>query len=247
MATPGSPTPGEAPLFRDHLPEDYAKPDLNPHVRAHMEFGPPVLTATEAHAFKGRWSECFGRSAPLILEIGSGNGFFLTELSETHPENDHLGVEIRYKRVILTAKKLVNAGVTNVRIARYDAWSLTDLFDPGDLHGVWINHPDPWPKERHEKNRLLCRSFLETMAVLIRPGGFLRVKSDTRYNCERVQRFLDQDLDGNPLPRLPFEVVGWSDDVNHGAAPWGKDIETNYQRKFKARGEPVYAIDVVHT
>jgi tRNA (guanine-N7-)-methyltransferase len=240
----GEPAPIR-PRFRDHAPEDFRLPDLNPHLRAHLEAGPPVLTASAAAGFHGRWAEAFGREAPLVVEIGSGNGFFLAELARRNPGWNVLGIEIRYKRVMLTAKKLIAAGVVgHARIARYDAWFLDDLFTDGSVRALWVNHPDPWPKDRHEKNRLLGRPFLEEVARILEPGGLLHVKSDTRYNVERVQTFIDRDLEGAPLPPLPLEVVGTSEDVNTGPAPWGDDIETNYQRKFKARGLPVYGVSV---
>jgi len=236
--------PKERPRFRDHAPEDFPFPDLNPHLKAHLTFGPPVLTATQAAAYYGRWSEAYGREAPLVVEIGAGNGFFLTATAAQHPEWNLLGVEIRYKRIMMIAKKLVAAKADNARICRYDAWYTDDLFTDGSVHGLWVNHPDPWPKDRHEKNRLLTRTFLEEAVRILAPGGFLHVKSDTRYNVDRVATFIDRDLDGNALPPLPLEIVGRSDDVTTGDAPWPDDIETNYQKKFRLKGEPVYAIAV---
>ena len=159
----------------------------------HREYGPPVLTAEQAAPYRDRWAEAFGRKAPLHVEIGSGNGFFLTELARRHPEWNVLGIEIRFKRVVMCAEKLDKAGVTNARIIRYDAWYLDDLFRAGALAGLYVNHPDPWPKTRHEKNRLISRWFLEEAANYLQVGGWLRLKSDYQDNVARVPRLLDSD------------------------------------------------------
>lgn len=239
-----TPQPEETvrPRFQDRLPEDYRNPNANPYVRSHRTYGPPLLPASEAWPYRGRWHEAFGREAPLLLEIGPGNGFFLTELAQRNPDHNVIAIEIRYKRTILCSKKLKAAGVENARVVRYHAAYLDDLFEPGSLAGIWVNHPDPWPKEKHEKNRLISRWFLEDVVSLLKPGGFFHLKSDFFDNVDRVPRLLDSDGEGAPLPRLPLSITGRSDDVITGSAPWPDDIETNYQSKFRKKGEPVYAI-----
>jgi len=229
----------------DRLPEDYRNPDANPFVVAHREYGPTLLPASEAQGCRGRWSERFEREAPLHLEIGSGNGFFLAELARRHPDWNVLGLELRYKRTVLCARKIDTAGLKNALITRYHAAYLDDLFDLGSLAGIYVNHPDPWPKERHEKNRLVSRWFLEDVAALLVPGGWLRIKSDFRDNVDRVSRLLDHGPDDTPLPPLPLRITGRSEDVITTPAPWPDDIETNYQSKFRKRGLPVYAIELV--
>lgn len=255
MAAPGRPTPQgpsastevARPRFADRMPEDYRHPDANPFVSLHREFGPELLTADQAWRFRGRWAQCFGREAELHLEIGSGNGFFLAALAARRPDINLLGIELRYKRTVLCGKKLRQVGAPHARIARYHAAFLDDLFEPGDLSAIYVNHPDPWPKERHEKNRLISRWFLEDVVRFLRPGGALRLKSDHLPNIERAAFLIDHDPEGEPAEPLALEVTGRSDDVVTGPAPWPDDIETNYQRKFKDKGLPVYAIEIVRT
>lgn len=263
MAAPGSPTPPpepptttggrrrmprperpERPRFVDRLPADFSKKDVNPFLIAHRDYGHPLLPASAAWPFRGRWHEAFGRRAPLHVEIGSGNGFFLAALAERHPDWNILGIEIRYKRTVMCAKKIQAAGVSNALITRYDAWYLDDLFEDGAVAGLYVNHPDPWPKARHEKNRLLSRWFLEESCRLLEDGGWLRVKSDYEDNVGRIPRLLAADGEGAPLPRLPLDITGRSEDVITGPAPWADDIETNYQSKFRKRGLPVYGIEL---
>lgn len=244
MAVHGRPTPqapeenGERPRFKDRLPEDYRRPGVNPFVVRHREFGLPLLPASEAQKLRGSWAPHFGRNAPLHLEIGCGNGFFLAGLARAQPDWNVVGIELRYKRTVLCAKKLVENGVTNARIARYHAAYLDDLFQPGELSGIYVNHPDPWPKERHEKNRLISRWFLEDVVRYLKPGGELRLKSDFQPNVDRFAEILE----ANDAPRLPLEIIGTRYDIHVNGTPWDDDIETNYQRKMRNRGMPVHAI-----
>lgn len=254
MAAHGRPTPqgptettetSDRPRFRDTFPGDVGNPKANPYLHTHRTFGLPLIPASDAWPWRDRWDEHFGREAPLHVEIGSGNGFFLTELARRHPDWNLLGIEIRFKRCEMVATKLRRAGVENARIVRYHAAFLDDLFAPGSLSGLYVNHPDPWPKERHEKNRLISRWFLEDVTRLLKPGGWFRLKSDHRPNVDRVEALLAAGPEGEPMPRLPLTITGRSEDVITGPAPWDDDIETNYQSKFRKKGEPVYAIEVV--
>lgn len=214
--------------------EEYIDPDHNPYLNLHRTWGRPVLTSEQAAACRGAWQQEFGRKAPLNVEIGTGNGFFFSGMAESHPDENWLGIEIRFKRVILTAKKLrAEATEANSRICRYDASALADLFIPGEINTLYINHPDPWDKERWAKNRLLGPEFLDKIAILMAPGAELRIKTDHLVNVDAVLKHIDG---------RPFELFARSDDVNGKGAPWDGDIVTNYQRKFFERGLPVYAL-----
>jgi len=244
MAARGRPTPQpvtqERPRFRDRLTPK--RTGVNPYLDLHRAFDERLLPADVAWTLRDRWAEHFQREAPLVLEVGAGNGEFLAELAARNPDTNFVAIELRYKRTVLVAKKLQARGLTNAVIVRYHAAFLDDLFLDGSLAGVWMNHPDPWPKERDEKNRLVSRWFLEDVARLVRPGGFYHLKSDHRPHLDRAEQVLDQGPDGEAAPRLPFEVVGRSEDVTRGPAPWPDDIETLFQSRFRKQGLPVYAV-----
>ncbi len=241
------PTPQTAPQFEDRLPEQYSRPGINQYLTLHRTYGPPLYPASDLPAYKGRWSELFGREAPLHLEIGAGNGAYLAGLAQQHPEWNIIGIEIRYKRTVWCAKKIRAAGLSNAIIGRYHAAYLNDLFTPGSLSGVHVNHPDPWPKDKHEKNRLISRWFLEDLCSLLIPGGRFRLKSDYEPNCERVVELLDRNAEGEALPRLPLNILGRSSDVNGEGAPWENDIPTEYQQKMLILGVPVHALEAERT
>lgn len=218
--------------FRDRLPEDFSRQGINPYVESHRHFGPELLPASEAVPWRGRWHELYGRVAPLHLEIGAGNGFYLSGMAALHRDWDWLGIEIRFKRVELVARKLRQAGLTNARIARYDAWALHDLFTPGSLAGVHINHPDPWARESRREKRLIGRPFLDYLTPLVAVGAELRLKTDF---APHVDALVEAAVGS------PWEVLARVDDLDRDGAPWPDEITTNYQRKARARGAPVLA------
>jgi tRNA (guanine-N7-)-methyltransferase len=221
-------------LFKGRPLESYTSLATNPYLSLHAELGRPAMTSEAAAACKGRWDEEFGREAPLHVEIGAGNGFFLSGMAARHPEFNWLGVEIRFKRVVLTARKLLKVKAEGwSRITRYDGNALPDLLRPGEVAGIYLNHPDPWPKRQQAHNRMICGDWLDMIATLLRPGGDLKVKTDHQLNVLALVKAMEG---------RPFTLVGRSDDVANDGAPWPDDVVTNYQRKFNERGLPVYAL-----
>jgi tRNA (guanine-N7-)-methyltransferase len=230
--------PGNHQPFEDRLPEEFSRPDVNPYVVSHREFGREVIPGSDAPAWRGRWAEQFGREAPLHLEVGSGNGFYLSGMAELHPEADWIGVEIRFKRVVLAAKKLRSCNLSNARVVRYDARALDQLFEPGALAGMHVNHPDPWERESRRHHRLIDRSFAEQAARLLRPGAELRLKTDFAPHVAALAA---------AVSGLPFDTPVVRRDVDEEGTPWADDVVTNYQRKARERGVPVLAALVRRT
>ena len=239
----GRPTPHPGG-FGERADGDRAA-QVNPYLVAHRTFGPELLPVPGAQARRGAWAAEFGRDAPLHLEIGPGNGWWLTEIAARQPDVDFVAVEIRYKRTVLCARKVRRAGLKNVRIARYHAAYLHDLFEPGSLAAIWVNHPDPWPKIKQDKNRLVSRWFLEDVCVLLAPGGVLRIKSDFAPNVERVAELLTCGPDGEPLPALPLGITGQRSDVRINGTPWADDVVTTYQNRAYDLGLTVHAVELV--
>ena len=232
------------PRYRERHPDEFVHSDVNPYMLAHRAFGHPLYPASEGNQCRDKWASVFGREAPLYAEIGSGNGFFLSGYGKARPEINIVGVEIRYKRVVLCAKKIEKEHTSNAVIVRYDAWYLDDLFHRESLDGLFVLHPDPWPKTRHVKNRLVSRWFLELALALLKPGGTLRIKSDFGPNVSRVFELLTTDDDGNPAPKLPLNITAHSENIIDEGPIWTPDIETNYQSKYRKRNLPVSAIEL---
>ena len=121
----------------------------------------------------------FGRSAELVLEIGFGDGAFLIDQAKREPERNFLGIEVAWEPINRLFKGLEKEGITNVRVIRSDAALVLERVLPPDcLSKIIINHPDPWPKERHWPRRLIQNEFLELLASCTKPGSQLRIATD---------------------------------------------------------------------
>lgn len=121
----------------------------------------------------------FGRRAPLIVEIGSGSGDAVVHAAQQLPDTDFLAFEVWRPGVAHTIAKAVDAGVRNLRVAIADAaWSLPLMMEPGSLAEVWTFFPDPWPKKKHHKRRLVQPEFAAQVAELLVPGGSWRLATD---------------------------------------------------------------------
>ena len=146
----------------------------------------------------------FGRSAPVLLEIGSGMGETTSQLVAAVPELNYVAVEV-YKpglaQLLLRAEHL--GGLDNLRVLRGDAVDLlTDHIAPASLHGVRIFFPDPWPKKKHHKRRLVQPEFVALVASRLEPGGVLHLATDWEHYADQMlevcsgERLLTNMYDG---------------------------------------------------
>ena len=121
----------------------------------------------------------FGRRAPLIVEIGSGAGDQIVYAASENPDVNFIALEVWRPGIAQTISKAVHAGVTNVRLIEIDASEALDrLFVPGTVSEVWTFFPDPWPKSKHHKRRLVQLGFAEVVADVLVPGGTWRLATD---------------------------------------------------------------------
>ncbi len=121
----------------------------------------------------------FGRSAPVILEIGFGMGRTTAEIAEAHPQNNYLGVEVHTPGVGSLLKEIQTRGLTNVRLIQHDVVEvLTHMLADGSLAGIHVYFPDPWPKKRHHKRRLIQPELVALLARKLAPGGYLHCATD---------------------------------------------------------------------
>src|ERR1700741_3567528 len=144
-----------------------------------IEFAPRPLDLTAA----------FGRAAPCTLEIGFGNGEHLVALAVAHPQRSFLGVEVHRPGVGRLLLALEARALDNVRIICHDAVEVLERqLASASLAEVLILFPDPWPKKRHHKRRLIQRPFVELLATRLAPGGALHLATDWQpYALEMLE------------------------------------------------------------
>ena len=136
----------------------------------------------------------FGRSAPKALEIGFGMGETTASIAAQHPENDYLGIEVHTPGVGSLLKRIAELNLANVRIIQHDAAEvLRDMIAPAAFDAVHIFFPDPWPKKRHHKRRLLQPEFVALLAGRMKPGAYLHVATDWQDYAEQILEVLRRE------------------------------------------------------
>ena len=129
----------------------------------------------------------FGRVAPKFVEIGFGMGETTATVAAQHRENDYLGIEVHTPGVGSLLKAIAERDLTNVRIIQHDAVEvLSEMIPPATLSGVHIFFPDPWPKKRHHKRRLLQPAFISLIAERLAAGAYLHAATDWREYAEFI-------------------------------------------------------------
>jgi tRNA (guanine-N7-)-methyltransferase len=130
---------------------------------------------------------------PVVMEIGFGNGDFLVDIAEKHPDWILVGVEIYLPGVAKAVGRLEDAGVIErTRITQLPAqYVLEHQVEEGQLDGVFINHPDPWPKPRHHKRRIIQKDFALLLVSRLKQGGFIKLASDIPELAAWMRDILD--------------------------------------------------------
>ena len=128
------------------------------------------------------WSKLFGLpvvTLRLHVDIGFGNGEFLTELARRDPGRAVVGIELSFKRVLKVARRLSHSDLRNVRLLGVDAaWAVREAFEDESVESFWINFPDPWPKRRHRCRRFVEPAFVAELSRRLMIGGSLHVATD---------------------------------------------------------------------
>ena len=134
-----------------------------------------------------RWTAAFGREAPLEVDLGCGRGDYTLARALARPELNLVALESRIKWVRRLRELCRRRGVENLRAIRCDVTAdLRVLFGPGSVTGFSIHHPDPWWKKRHRKRRLIQSSFVQELARLLRPGGWVFLQTDVEDMADEV-------------------------------------------------------------
>lgn len=144
----------------------------------------PVLLRADQPEFPISPEAVWGRRAPWVVEIGFGDGRFTAELARERPDWNLLAIDISAGSLSRAIGRLVAHGITNVRLFHGPAdFALRQLVPPGSLARIYVNFPDPWPKARHEENRLLRADFLTKVATRLAPDGELWLTTDHDEYC----------------------------------------------------------------
>ncbi len=133
----------------------------------------------------------FGRNAPRILEIGCGMGETTAIIAAAHPQNDYLGIEVHTPGVGSLLKEIATRELANLRVIQHDAVEVVrDMIPRDSLAGIHIYFPDPWPKKRHHKRRLVQAPFVAELAARLAPGSYLHCATDWQEYAQQMLEVL---------------------------------------------------------
>ena len=133
----------------------------------------------------------FARRAPKFLEIGFGMGETTARIAADHPQNDYLGIEVHTPGVGGLLRLIDAQRLSNIRIIQHDAVDVVaHMIPPASLSGIHVFFPDPWPKKRHHKRRLLQPAFVHLLASRLQPGGYLHVATDWEEYAAQILEVL---------------------------------------------------------
>ena len=138
----------------------------------------------------------FGRAAPAILEIGCGMGETTARIATAMPAKNFIGIEVHAPGVGALLK-LIGAGqLANLKVVQHDAVEVVrDMIPEGSLAGIHVFFPDPWPKARHHKRRLIQPAFVHLLATRLAPGGYIHCATDWEHYAQQMLEVLS----GEPL------------------------------------------------
>ena len=176
-------------------------------------------------------AEFFGRSAPLHVDLGCGDGSFLCEMAQQFPKRNFLGIERLTKRVEKVRRKAEQ--IENVRVLRADTlFAVRYLLPASSVETFYLLFPDPWPKRRHQFRRIFTRDFLEAIAIALEKNGVLRIATDQVDYFHQIERASRAHLQFQVVPRSPDNAV----------LP-----VTGFERKFREQNAPIYRLTLRKT
>lgn len=172
----------------------------------------------------------FGRRAPVVVEIGSGMGETTARIAAENPDTHYVAVEVHAPGVGSLLRRVEEEGLTNVRVVQHDAVEvLREMIPPGSLAAIHVFFPDPWPKKRHHKRRLVQPAFAALAAARLSRGGRLHVATDWQEYAQQVLAVLGE------TPGLRNTAEGFAP-----RPPWRP--ETKFERRGRNLGHGVWDV-----
>lgn len=180
----------------------------------------------------GNWNQLFGNQNPIELEIGCGKGKFIYEKAEKNPNINYIGIE-KFDSVIVRAlEKMIVKPLNNLKLVRFDAVNVDDIFITDEIENIYLNFSDPWPKRRQAKRRLTSPQFLKRYLKILKTSGNIILKTDNfslfEYSLMSLNHhplFTIEDFSLNLYSHLPED-----------------NIQTEFEIKFVQMNKPIYYI-----
>jgi len=185
------------------------------------------------HCIKGKWNKDFFKNEnPITVELACGRGEYTVGLAKIFPYRNYIGVDIKGERIWKGSSHAKEGNLNNVAFLRTMILLIENFFDEGEVNEIWITFPDPRPRKRDIKRRLTSPRFLAIYKRLLKPGSYVRLKTDNtglyEYSLEELQS------------REDIADLEFTDDVYHSdLRPECFDIETKFEQEFASKGEKI--------
>jgi len=219
---------------RDENPEVFAQlVKTNPYMARVYDYPELLIPHPTPENFQQLWDSkkenVPASSGRVHLEIGCGSGRYLIEWAKGNPQAAFIGLELRYKRLVLAAKKIEQQTITNILLMREHGEFIDEYLSHNSIDCMHINFPDPWSKKSRRKHRILSADFLTKTVPYFRSGGELRFKTDHLEYFETVTDII-QNLE-------TYKIVEYSKDLHQNEYN-AKNILTEFEMLFKSKGNP---------
>jgi tRNA (guanine-N7-)-methyltransferase len=219
---------------RDDNPEVFAQlVKINPYMARIYDYPELLIPHPTPEDFQQLWDSKKRNnpdaSGKVHLEIGCGSGLYLIGWALANPQDFFIGFELRYKRLVLAAKKMEQEDTHNILLMRERGEFLREYMPKNSMDCMHINFPDPWSKKSRRKNRILSAEFLSVMLPLFRSKGELLFKTDHLEYFETVTEILQQ--------LKTYKIVAHTSDL-HSSEYNENNILTEFEMLFKSKGNP---------
>lgn len=184
-----------------------------------------MYDSEKVDSFKGKWNEFFKNDNDIFLEIGCGSGNFTVQNAEKFSNKNYIALELRFKRLVLAAKKSEKRNLKNILFVRKRGETILDFFAPKEISGVYINFPDPWEGEEHK--RVLSKDLFKKLDVILKDNGKLFFKTDHENYYEDVLNLVNNELEN-------YKVVFHTNDL-HNSEKAAENIKTEFEQMFLSK------------
>ncbi len=191
----------------------------------------PCILVEDPKQSAGNWQKQFAACAPLVLEIGIGRGQFIREAARRDPQKNFVGLELREEMLYQTIQRMEGEIPPNLRLLWLNAAFMEEVFAPGEVSCIYINFPDPWPKNAHAKRRLTHKNYWQIYQKILTLDGLVQLKTDTQSLYEFSLAHLAE--------------VGWQikeADTDYHLKEDPANIITEYENRYRRQGKPIYRI-----
>ncbi len=193
------------------------------------EYSHVAFDEVRAPGNKGQWrTSVFKTESPLPmdLEVGTGNGTYFAHHAKQNPDRLLVGLELKYKPLVQSIRRALNAGCNNAAIARFHAFNIDELFVEGEIDNVYIHFPDPWTSPKKPKNRFVCKQNLELLFRLQKPGSFINFKTDSLVYFLWAM---------DEIRQSPYKIIFETQDL-HNSEMKSENFETAFEKIFLREG-----------